>query len=71
MERSTWTDERLDDRFNQIDRRFDQLDARLDRLEVEMRDGFAELRTLVFRSNVAMMIGFLGVIAAVLTRGTA
>ncbi|HEY1236737.1 MAG TPA: hypothetical protein VGE91_00260 [Solirubrobacterales bacterium] len=44
MERSAWTDERLDDRFDQIDRRFDQVDRRFDRLESEMREGFASIR---------------------------
>jgi hypothetical protein len=45
MERRTWTDERLDDRFDQIDRRFDQVDRRFDRLESEMREGFAGIRS--------------------------
>ena len=43
MERTVWTDERLDDmvdridqRFDQVDRRFDQVDARMDRLEARM-----------------------------------
>lgn len=76
MERGAWTDERLDDRFDQIDRRFDQVERRLDRIEIEMRNGFAgvraeiaELRTLVFRSNLAMIVGLFGVIAATVARG--
>jgi hypothetical protein len=44
MERSTWTDERLDDRFDQIDRRFDRVDAEIRDLRLETRAGFAELR---------------------------
>jgi hypothetical protein len=43
MERSAWTDARLDDRFDQIYRRFDQVDRRLDSLESEMRNGFASV----------------------------
>ena len=53
-ERTTWTDERLDDvvrhisgrfdqvdaRFDRVDARFDQVDARFDRVERRM-DGFA------------------------------
>lgn len=66
---SAWTDERLDDRF-------DQLDSRLDRLERKSDQGFAELRaelhvlqaTLV-RVGGGMMAGLVGVIAAVLVRG--
>ena len=80
MERSTWTDERLDDRFDQIDRRFDQVDRRFDRLEDELRDGFAGvraevhelriefggLRNMMFRSYVALAVAL---IAAVVARG--
>jgi hypothetical protein len=44
MERTMWTDERLDDRFNWIDRRFDEVDARFDRLETRMDTGFMEMR---------------------------
>ena len=80
MERSTWTDERLDDRFDQIDRRFDRVDAEIRELRAEMRAGFAELRTelggqieslrvAMNRWNVTMVAGLLGVIAAILARG--
>ena len=30
MDRMTWTDERLEERFNGIDRRFDEVDRRFD-----------------------------------------
>lgn len=33
MERMTWTDERLEERFNGIDRRFDEIDRRFDQVE--------------------------------------
>jgi hypothetical protein len=59
MERSTWTDARLDDRFDHIDRR------RLDRVEIELRD----LRITLIRVGGGMMAGLVGVIAAVLLRG--
>jgi hypothetical protein len=72
MERGAWTDERLDDRFDQIDRRFDhidkrfdQVDRRLDRLEVRL-DG---LHSTMVRFNAAQIAGLLGVIAAILARG--
>jgi hypothetical protein len=45
MERSAWTDERLDDRFDQIDRRFDHVDRDLADLRSEMREGFASMRS--------------------------
>ena len=76
MDRSTWTDERLDDRFDQIERRFDQVDGRLDRIEIELRSGFAEvrheiaeLRSTVFRRYGGTLIAMFGLIAAILARG--
>jgi hypothetical protein len=39
MERTMWTDERLDERFNGIDRRFDAVDKRFDDLERRMELG--------------------------------
>jgi hypothetical protein len=62
MEHGAWTDERLDDRFDQIDRRFDRLEQLLDR-------GFAELRGTMIRSYLTTIAGLLGVIAAILARG--
>jgi septation ring formation regulator EzrA len=58
MERTAWTDQRLDERFDRVDQRFDQVDKRFDRVEhdirdvrgevadlrIEMRDGFVEVR---------------------------
>jgi hypothetical protein len=76
MERSTWTDERLSDRFDQIDRRFDQVDREISALRTEMRDGFTEvrseindLRLIMIRFQGAMLVTLLGVIAAILARG--
>jgi tetrahydromethanopterin S-methyltransferase subunit G len=79
MERGAWTDARLDDRFNQIDRRFDQVDKRFDqvdrrfdRVDSELRDLRGEmngLRAILIRFNGGIMVGLLGVIAAILARG--
>jgi hypothetical protein len=69
MERGSWTDARLDDRFDQIDRRFDQLDRRFDRFEEQIGREFIELRSTIVRFNSAMIVGLLGVIAAILARG--
>lgn len=76
MERSAWTDERLDDRFDQIDRRFDQVDRRLDRIETEMRSGFAELRLEIDGLRATMLrlyggnlLAMFGLIVAVVVRG--
>jgi hypothetical protein len=58
MERSAWTNERLDDRFDQIDRRFDRVDAEIRELRAEMRTGFSEIRLEVaeLRSTVSAEI---------------
>lgn len=76
MERSTWTDARLDDRFDHIDRRFDRLDGRLDRLDAELKGEIGGLRseiralqTTLVRVGGGMMAGLVGVITAVLLRG--
>jgi hypothetical protein len=55
MERTMWTDERLDDRF-------DGLDRTLDRIDRDIRD----LRTLMFQLWGATLVTQLGVIATVI-----
>jgi hypothetical protein len=69
MERTSWTDERLDDmghhvdaRFDTVDQRFDEVNHRFDRVEGDLR----ELRELVTYLWGSMLIGFLVVIATVL-----
>lgn len=83
MERTAWTDERLDDlsgrvgagfeqidrRFEQVDRRFDETNRRIDTLGSDLRQEMESLRTTILRVGGGMMVGLLGVIAAVLTRG--
>ena len=44
MERTRWTDERLDDRFHSIDRSLERIDRDIRDLRNEMRAGFSELR---------------------------
>ena len=83
MERSTWTDNRLDDRFDHVDRE-------LSLLRSDMREGFSgvrgeikgvrgeingvrgeinDLRLVIIRGNWTVMAGLIGVIAAILARG--
>ncbi|MBS1885372.1 MAG: hypothetical protein JSS97_20670 [Actinobacteria bacterium] len=69
MERTRWTDERIDDlvghldmRFDNIDRRFGEVDHRFDRVEGDLK----ELRQMVWYLWGSMLIGFLVVIATVL-----
>jgi hypothetical protein len=66
MERTMWTDERLNDRFDAIDRRFDGVDGRLDRIEGDIR----ELRMLMFQLWGVNMLGIITTIAAVVITGT-
>ena len=68
--------EQVDKRFEQVDKRFEQVDKRFDRVEGEivelrreMHAGFASLHSALHRTNVGMMVGLLGVIAAILARG--
>jgi hypothetical protein len=69
VERSTWTDARLDDRFDRIDRRFDRVDRDIAELRTEMRAGFGELRQAIFRMYVSMIAGMAALLAAILARG--
>ena len=83
MARGRWTDDRLDDlagamrggfdrvdrSFERVDRRFEQVDRNFERVHEDIR----ELRQTMLRGGAALiatqMIGFLGVLAAILARG--
>ncbi|HYJ21847.1 MAG TPA: hypothetical protein VEW07_07485 [Solirubrobacterales bacterium] len=86
MERMTWTDERLEERFNGIDRRFDEIDRRFDSVDrrfelvdrrfdrvegeiVELRRGIGGLQTTLNRIGGSMIVGLIGIIAAVVLKG--
>ena len=45
MERSAWTDDRLDDMAARNDRQFELLRGDMAEMRTEMREGFAQLRT--------------------------
>jgi len=80
MERTAWTDERLDDLSARVDAGFDRVavdmrELRTD-MRTEMRDMRGELRgeidalrVTILRVGGGMMVGLVGVIAAVLARG--
>ena len=66
----SWTDERLeerfdriDDRFDAVDQRFEAVDRRFDRLERRMDEGFRSLQRTMNQFGGAMIIGLLGLIA--------
>jgi len=66
MDRTVWTDERLNDRFDGIDRRFDRVEGRLDRIEGDIRD----LRTLMFQLWGTNMLAILVTLVAVIVTRT-
>jgi len=62
MERIAWTDERLDDLANRMDAGFARVDADIR----ELRADIGGLRLTLLRVGGGIMIGLVGVIAAVL-----
>jgi hypothetical protein len=64
MERTMWTDERLDDLSHRMDAGFDRVDREISELRTDMR----EMRTLIFQLWGSTIIGLIGVIATVLVR---
>ena len=69
MARERWTDERLDDLADAMRAGFDRLDRDLRDTRVELKAEIAELRQWIFRLTVGMSLGFISVLAAILTRG--
>ncbi len=80
MERTAWSDERLDDLSTRMDAGFARVDADIRELRravldqgVELRGEIAALRVTMIRVGGAMvgamLAGFLGVVAAVLAGG--
>jgi hypothetical protein len=76
MERAAWTNQRLDDPAAAMRDGFSRVDQDIRDLRVEMREGFAELRTeindlrlVMLRVGGAMIVGLIGVIAAILACG--
>ena len=63
-ERTTWTDERIDDRMASMDARFDRIDTELRELRAEMRDEFRALRADMGRLQDRMVQGAFGLAAA-------
>jgi hypothetical protein len=65
--------EQLDRRFEQVDTRFEETNRRIDSLGSELRNEFRTemeaLRMTILRVGGGMMVGLVGVIAAVLARG--
>lgn len=83
MESGAWTGERLDDLSKRLDAGFAGMDHRFERVETQLSQGFErvdrdvrELRgeirgvqTVLARVGGGIIVGLVGVIAAVLTTG--
>jgi hypothetical protein len=77
VERSAWTDERLDDLANRMDAGFARVDADIRELRMELRSEIGALRGEVgglrltlLRVGGGIMIGLVGVIAAIFVSPT-
>jgi predicted nucleic acid-binding Zn-ribbon protein len=55
MERTLWTDERIDDAMERIEKRFDEIERRLDRVEAEI----SALRREMHQMMLVMVTGYL------------
>jgi hypothetical protein len=69
VERTVWTDERLDDRFERIEKRLDRIEVELQTGMREIRGEIAALRRDMLHGVIALSVGYAGLIAAVLARG--
>jgi hypothetical protein len=62
MERTLWTDERIDDAMDRIEKRFEAIERRLDRIEDEL----VAIRRDMHNMMLAMMTGYLGLAGLIL-----
>jgi hypothetical protein len=67
MEQVAWTDERLDDLSRRVDAGFERIDQDIRELRGELRFEMGSLRTGLLRIGGGIMIGLVGVIAAILS----
>lgn len=75
-QRSTWTDERLDDLADAMRSGFARVDADIRGMRTEMHEGFASLRVEIanlrntmFAVGGGTIVALIGVIGAILARG--
>jgi hypothetical protein len=69
MERTRWTDERIDDLAATMRDGFDRMDRRFEQVHAELR----ELRQWMFRLTMGTSLGFISVLsllATILARGS-
>jgi hypothetical protein len=66
VERTMWTDERLNERFDGLDKRLDRVDADIRDLRTDIR----EVRTLMFQLWGTNMLAILATIGTVIATST-
>lgn len=54
----SWTDERLEERFDAIDRRFDRVEGEIRDLRLDMKAGFERVDERFEKMNTEMKAGF-------------
>jgi hypothetical protein len=69
VERTAWTDERLDDLAQRMDAGFARVDADIRELRAELHAEMSGLRLTIMRIGGGIMAGLVGVIAAILASG--
>jgi hypothetical protein len=69
MERTAWTDERLDDLAESVRSGFARVDQDIRDLRTEMHEEFRAVNALIIRVAGGMLLGFISVLAAILARG--
>jgi hypothetical protein len=67
MERAVWTDERLDDLASRMDAGFQRVDTDMRELRQELSDMRHTLLQVGGGMIATMLVGFLSVLAAILT----
>jgi hypothetical protein len=68
MERSAWTDERLDDMVARTDSQFELLRKEIGDMRAEMRGEFREVRRDLFHGLIAVLGAFVALFAAILAQ---
>jgi hypothetical protein len=66
MERTMWTDERLDDLSQRMDAGFERVDRDIREVRTDLR----EIRTLMFQLWGSTIVGLVGTIATVIITNT-
>ncbi|HWW66897.1 MAG TPA: hypothetical protein VNY83_02845 [Solirubrobacterales bacterium] len=66
MERTMWTDERLDDLSHRVDAGFDRVDKDIRELRVDI----GSLRLAILQVGGGLAIGLVGVIVSILINGS-